>query len=120
MAWHGRLSAWGTRVAKPRDDRQRDRLRPGLEDIIDLGHPLVRLARAIDWQFLDQRFSSVCPAFGNDAAQFLKIRHPLFRIAFLVFQRLFLRVSFICCNAQPMLLIRTPKCCARSRNSASG
>jgi len=49
-------------VAKPRDDRQRDLLRPGLEDIIDLGHPLVRLAREIDWQFLDGRFSSVCTA----------------------------------------------------------
>lgn len=59
-------------------------------------------------------------AFGNDGAQFLKIRQPLFRIALLVLQGLFLRVSFICCNAQPMLLIRTPKCGARSRNSASG
>jgi IS5 family transposase len=49
-------------VAKPRDDRQRDLLRPGLEDIIDLDHPLVRLARAIDWRFLDQHFSSVCTA----------------------------------------------------------
>jgi transposase, IS5 family len=46
-------------VAKPRDDRQRDLSRPGLEEIIDLGHPLVRLARAIDWPFLDNRFSSV-------------------------------------------------------------
>ena len=35
---------------------------PGLEDIIDLGHPLVRLAHKIDWQFLDSRFSSVCTA----------------------------------------------------------
>ena len=50
----------GEAMAKPRDNRQRDLLRPGLEDIIDLGHALVRLARAIDWQFLDQRFSSVC------------------------------------------------------------
>jgi IS5 family transposase len=33
-----------------------------LEGIIDLGHPLVRLARAIDWGFLDSRFSSVCAA----------------------------------------------------------
>jgi transposase, IS5 family len=49
-------------VAKPRDDRQKDLLRPGLEDIIDLGHPLVRLALEIDWGFLDQRFSSVCTA----------------------------------------------------------
>jgi IS5 family transposase len=34
-------------------------LRPALEEIIDLGHPLVRLAREIDWGFLDRRFASV-------------------------------------------------------------
>jgi IS5 family transposase len=28
--------------------------------IIDLGHPLLRLAREIDWPFLDSRFGSVC------------------------------------------------------------
>jgi IS5 family transposase len=50
----------GDAVARPRDDRQRDLLRPALEEIIDLGHPLVRLAREIDWGFLDRRFSSVC------------------------------------------------------------
>jgi transposase, IS5 family len=49
-------------VAKPRDDRQKDLLRPGLEDIVDLGHPLVRLAGRIDWGFLDRRFSRVCTA----------------------------------------------------------
>ena len=38
-------------MAKPRDDRQKDLLRPALEDIIDLGHPLARLARAIDCGF---------------------------------------------------------------------
>jgi transposase, IS5 family len=42
-------------MAKPREARQKDLLRPALEDIIDLGHPLVRLARAIDWQFLDSQ-----------------------------------------------------------------
>jgi len=47
-------------MAKPRDNRQKDLLRPALEDIIDLGHPLVRLAREIDWPFLDSRFASVC------------------------------------------------------------
>jgi len=31
-------------------------LRPALECIIDLGHPLVRLAPEIDWGFLDKRF----------------------------------------------------------------
>jgi transposase, IS5 family len=55
-------SAWGTRVAKPRDDRQKDLLRPALEEVINLDHALVRLAREIDWQFLDGRFSSVCTA----------------------------------------------------------
>jgi len=49
-------------MAKPRDDRQKDLLRPALEAIIDMGHPLVRLARAIDWRFLDGRFASVCTA----------------------------------------------------------
>ena len=47
-------------MAKPRDNRQKDLLRPALEDIIDLDHPLVRLAREIDWPFLDGRFASVC------------------------------------------------------------
>jgi IS5 family transposase len=50
----------GDAVARPRDDRQKDLLRPALEEIIDLGHPLVRLAREIDWGFLDQRFAGVC------------------------------------------------------------
>jgi transposase, IS5 family len=49
-------------MAKPRDDRQKDLLRPALEAIIDLGHPLVRLAREIDWRFLDGRFAGVCTA----------------------------------------------------------
>jgi IS5 family transposase len=49
-------------MAKPRDHRQKVLLRPALETIIDMGHPLVRLARAVDWQFLDQRFANVCTA----------------------------------------------------------
>jgi IS5 family transposase len=47
-------------MGRPRDDRQKDLLRPALDQIIDLGHPLVRLAGEIDWGFLDGRFSSVC------------------------------------------------------------
>jgi IS5 family transposase len=47
-------------MARPRDDRQKDLLRPALEEIIDMGHPLVRLAGEIDWGFLDGRFSRVC------------------------------------------------------------
>jgi transposase, IS5 family len=53
-------------MAKPRDDRQKDLLRPALEAIIDHGHPLVRLACEIDWGFLDGRFASVCtPGVGQ-------------------------------------------------------
>jgi transposase, IS5 family len=61
MPWGvaGHQRRW-IRVAKPREDRQRDLLRPALKEVIDLGHPLVRLAREIDWQFLDGRFASVC------------------------------------------------------------
>jgi IS5 family transposase len=47
-------------MSRPRDDRQKDLLRPALEAIIDMGHPLVQLAGRIDWSFLDQRFGSVC------------------------------------------------------------
>jgi IS5 family transposase len=50
----------GDAVARPRDDRQKDLFRPALEEIINLDHPLVRLAREIDWGFLDQRFAGVC------------------------------------------------------------
>ena len=47
-------------MGKPRDDRSKDLFRPALEEIIDMGHALVRLANEIDWRFLDQRFSAVC------------------------------------------------------------
>jgi transposase, IS5 family len=47
-------------MARPRDERQKDLFRPALERIIDLGHPLVRLAGAIDWGFLEERFGAVC------------------------------------------------------------
>src|ERR1700740_1591063 len=47
-------------MSKPRDDRQKDLLLPALDQIIDMGHPLVRLAALIDWKFLDERFGSVC------------------------------------------------------------
>jgi len=47
-------------MSQPRDDRQDDLFRPSLEKIINLCHPLVRLATEIDWDFLAARFSSVC------------------------------------------------------------
>ena len=49
-------------MSKPRDDRQKDLLLPDLDQIIDMGHPLVRLAGLIDWNVLNERFSSVCQA----------------------------------------------------------
>src|SRR5262249_28238370 len=36
-------------MSQPRDDRQDDLFRPVLEEIINLRHPLVRLAGEIDW-----------------------------------------------------------------------
>jgi IS5 family transposase len=47
-------------MGRPRDERQKDLLRPALDQIIDLGHPLAQLAGKMDWGFLDGRFSSVC------------------------------------------------------------
>jgi IS5 family transposase len=47
-------------MARPRDERQKDLFRPALDRIIDLGHPLVRLAGEIDWDFLEARFGAVC------------------------------------------------------------
>lgn len=47
-------------MSKPRDDRHKDLLLPALDQIIDMGHPLVRLAALIDWKFLDDRFGSEC------------------------------------------------------------
>ena len=55
-------------MSQPRDDRQDDLFRPALEKIIDLRHPLVRLAGTIDWDFLARRFSSACRVEpGQDA-----------------------------------------------------
>ena len=47
-------------MSQPRDDRQDDFFRLSLEAIINLRHPLVRLAAEINWDFLAKRFSSVC------------------------------------------------------------
>jgi IS5 family transposase len=49
-------------MSQPRDDRQDDLFRPPLRQIINLRHPLVRLAGEIDRDFLAGRLSSVCRA----------------------------------------------------------
>ena len=47
---------------KPRERREtgeQDLFRSRLDQIIDLEHALVKLARAIDWQFLEARLGAV-------------------------------------------------------------
>ena len=69
-------------MSQPRDDRQDDLFRPALEEIINLRHPLVRLAAEIDWGFLAGRFGSVCRAGPGQprythAHQFKRARRQL-------------------------------------------
>ena len=47
------------RPKERRETGQGDLLRSRLDAIIDMGHPLVKLARTIDWSFLEQRFGAV-------------------------------------------------------------
>jgi len=47
------------RPKERRDTGQTDLLRSRLDAIIDMGHPLVKLGRTIDWPFLEQRFGAV-------------------------------------------------------------
>jgi IS5 family transposase len=54
--------ASGEGLMRPRERResgQSDLLRSRLDAIIDMGHALVKLARTIDWSFLEQRFGAV-------------------------------------------------------------
>jgi IS5 family transposase len=47
------------RPKERRDTGQTDLLRSRLDAIIDMGHPLAKLARTIDWSFLERRFGAV-------------------------------------------------------------
>src|SRR5262249_37936752 len=47
------------RPKERRDSGQADLLRSRLDAIIDMEHPLVKLARTVDWSFLEQRFGAV-------------------------------------------------------------
>ena len=47
---------------RPRERREsgkQDLFRSRLDEIIDMNHALVKLARAIDWRFLEERFGAV-------------------------------------------------------------
>lgn len=53
-------------MSTPRDDRQKDLFRPALDQIIDLSHPMVRLACHIDWAFIEARLGEVySPGAGH-------------------------------------------------------
>ena len=43
---------------EPRDDGEADLFRSRLDQIIDMKHPLARLARQIDWSFLEKSFGA--------------------------------------------------------------
>ncbi len=47
------------RPKERRETGQTDLFRARLEQIINPAHPLVRLARAIAWRFLEERFGAV-------------------------------------------------------------
>jgi IS5 family transposase len=47
------------RPRERRESGQTDLLRSRLDAIIDMSHPLVKLARTVDWQFLEERFGAV-------------------------------------------------------------
>lgn len=47
------------RPKERRDSGQNDLFRSRLDQIVDLGHPLAKLAATIEWRFLEERFGAV-------------------------------------------------------------
>ena len=47
------------RSKERKDSGQKDLFRARLDQIVDMTHPLARLAGTIDWGFLEQRFGAV-------------------------------------------------------------
>ena len=47
------------RPRERRDSGQSDLFKARLDQIVDLNHPLAKLARAVDWRFLEERFGAV-------------------------------------------------------------
>ena len=47
------------RPKERRDSGQNDLFRARLNQIVDLGHPLTKLAATVDWRFLEERFGAV-------------------------------------------------------------
>ena len=50
---------FGMRPKERRDSGQNDLFRARLDQIVDTGHPLAKLAAAIDWRFLEERCGAV-------------------------------------------------------------
>ena len=49
------------RPKERRDSGQSDFFKARLDQIVDMGHPLAKLASTIDWRFLEERFGAVYP-----------------------------------------------------------
>ena len=47
------------RPKERRDSGQNDMFRARLDQIVDMCHPLAKLAATIDWRFLEERFGTV-------------------------------------------------------------
>jgi hypothetical protein len=47
------------RPKERRDNGQNDLFQARLDQIVDMGHPLAKLAATIDWRFLEERFGAV-------------------------------------------------------------
>ena len=50
------------RPKERQESGQNDLFRAWLDQIVDVGHPLVKLGKAIDWRFLEDRFGAACSA----------------------------------------------------------
>ena len=47
------------RPRERRETSEQDLFRSRLDQIIDMNHALVKLARAIDWRFLEEKFGAI-------------------------------------------------------------
>ena len=56
------------RPKERRESGRSDLFRARLDQIVDLGHPLAKLARAIDWRFLERRFGAGLFGQGGSSA----------------------------------------------------
>ena len=53
------LAGTGMKPKERRETGQKDLFKARLDQVIDMGHPRVRLAHRIDWDFLEQKFGAV-------------------------------------------------------------